>query len=114
MKYLLLAVSMLLSVTGQLLLKKGVISSSLSFELIPILRTIFSPFIILGLSSYALSAIFWLFVLQRFQLSVAYPALSLTYILIVLLGFFFFKEPVTTAKILGVILVVSGVFLIFQ
>lgn len=114
MKYLLLVASMALAVLGQLLMKKGVSTSMLEPNLNSIIKTIFNPFLFSGLVSYAISAIFWLFVLQKFPLSIAYPTLSLTYIVIVILSFFLFQEPITTQKIIGVLVIIFGVFILFR
>jgi multidrug transporter EmrE-like cation transporter len=114
MRYIFLAASMFLAVGGQLLLKKGVLASSLSADLGSILKTLFSPLIFLGLTAYGVSAVVWLFVLQKFPLSVAYPALSLTYIAIVFISIYLFKEPFTTFKILGVFLIIIGVYFLFK
>jgi len=105
---------MTLAVIGQLLLKAGVLASSLSPSLDSILKTIFQPFVFLGLTSYGLSAIIWLFVLQKFPLSVAYPALSLTYIAIIASSYYIFKEPITSTKVLGVLFIILGVYFLFK
>ena len=105
---------MTLAVLGQLLLKKGVITSSLLPNLNSIIKTVFTPLVFLGLLSYGLSAIIWLFVLQKFPLSVAYPALSLTYVVIVVLSFFIFQEPLTISKATGILLIITGVYFLFK
>jgi len=114
MKYLILLASMLLAVVGQVLLKKGVLVSPLSVNLGAILGTIFSPSVFLGFLFYGISSIFWLFVLQKFPLSIAYPALSLTYIAIVIISIFLFNEPLSTNKISGIILIFAGVLILFR
>jgi len=114
MKYILLMSSMLLAVIGQFFFKKGVGLSSLSPTLSSIVATIISPYVFLGLISYGLSTVIWLFVLQRFPLSIAYPALSLSYVLVVAIGFLALSEPVTVSKIAGIFLVISGVYLLFR
>ena len=105
---------MILAVVGQFLLKKGVLASSLAPNLGSIVKTIFSPFVILGLTVYGASALVWLFVLQKFPLSVAYPALSLTYIAIVILSAAVLKEPLTPPKIAGVLFIMVGVYFLFK
>lgn len=114
MKYLLLLFSMSLAVAGQFFLKKGVVASSLNPTALSILKTLFSPLVLTGFLLYGISSIIWLFVLQRFPLSVAYPALSLTYIAIVFLSIYVLKEPVTSVKIIGILLIVSGVYFLFK
>lgn len=114
MNYILLFSSMLLAIVGQVFLKKGVLASHLSLNLNTILSTIFSPLTFIGFLFYGISSIIWLFVLQKFPLSVAYPALSLTYIAIVLISVFIFKEPLTTSKVAGIVLIMLGVFMLFR
>lgn len=114
MKYILLTSSMLLAIVGQFFLKKGVVASSLIPSVESITRTLLSPFVLLGLIVYGASAIVWLFVLQRFPLSVAYPALSLTYIVIVAISILILKEPVTSYKLVGILLIVLGVYFLFK
>jgi multidrug transporter EmrE-like cation transporter len=114
MKYVLLASSMVLAIIGQFLLKRGVLASSLEPNFLSIAKTVFSPLVLLGFIMYGASSMIWLFVLQKFPLSVAYPALSLTYVVIVILSFLFLKEPVTSFKTAGLVLIVLGVYFLFK
>lgn len=114
MNYLLLATSMILAIAGQIFLKKGVSVSSLSLNYLSIFKTLFSPMVFLGFFLYGTSSIVWLFVLKKFPLSTAYPALSLTYIAIVLFSVIIFKEPLTINKIIGITLIFSGVYILFR
>ncbi len=114
MKYLLLCGSMITAVIGQFFLKKGINISPLSHSVLSIVKTIFSPLVFVGFLMYGMSSIFWLFVLQKFPLSVAYPALSITYVIIVVLSAIILNEPITTFKILGLSLIIFGVYFIFK
>lgn len=114
MEYILLGGSMLLAILGQFLLKRGILASTLSPNLDSIIKTIFSPFVLVGFIVYGISSIIWLFVLQKFPLSVAYPALSLTYVVIVILSVFLLKEPFTSLKVIGMLLIVLGVYFLFR
>lgn len=114
MKYLLLSCSMFLAIVGQFLLKKGVVSADLAPTIKSVSKTIFSPLVLAGFISYGISSIIWLFVLQKFPLSIAYPALSLTYVAIVILSILIFKEPFTIYKSAGIIFIILGVYLLFK
>jgi drug/metabolite transporter (DMT)-like permease len=114
MKYLSLAASMILGIVGQFLIKKGVAETSPSLNISSILSTLFNPFSFFGFFAYGVSSIIWLFVLQKFPLSVAYPALSLTYVAIVILSARYFDEPLTLFKSIGIILIIGGVYLLFR
>ena len=105
---------MVLAVIGQFLLKKGVLASTLIPTFESIFKTLLSPLVLAGFLAYGVSSVIWLFVLQKFPLSVAYPALSLTYVAIVILSIVFLKEPFSPPKIAGIILIIFGVYLLFR
>lgn len=71
-----------------------------------------SPGVWLGLVVYGLSAILWLFVLARVDLSVAYSFVSLGFLLVMALGAIMFGEPITWMKVLGTMLVALGIWLV--
>lgn len=62
--------------------------------------------------TYGLKFIFWLILHRKFQLSFIYPFLSLNYFLSLFLGKILFGEPITLMKIIGSIVIVSGVLII--
>lgn len=112
MKYILLVLSMTLAVLGQIFFKKGIAASTLSPNILSILQTIFTPFVFFGFFIYGLSSIIWLFVLQRFPLSVAYPSLALTYVIVAISSTFIFKESLNFEKMMGILFIFIGVYFI--
>jgi len=107
--YLLLAVNILLSITGQFFFKFGMLKQYKN-----LLEMFLSPLIIGGFLLYGLSAIIWLFILKRLPLSVAYPSLSLGYILLIIVSSKLLDEPITTPKIIGSLLIFLGVYFLFR
>ena len=67
-----------------------------------------------GLSSYAVSLVFWLFAISRLELSLAYPMLSLSYVIvyIVAASWPFLHESISWTRSLGILVVILGVILI--
>ena len=65
-----------------------------------------------GLGCYATSIGMWLAVLSRAQVSVAYPMLSIGYIIAALLSFFFLGETLSPARICGIALICVGVIFV--
>ncbi|WP_052723903.1 EamA family transporter [Paenibacillus wulumuqiensis] len=114
MIYVLLLLTILSNVTAQLILKKGVSSISLNeISIKSIGDVLVSPYIWSGLFLYGLSFVFYIVVLSKSDLSKAAPITqSLTILLIVLFSVFVLNEPLGTAKALGIILVLLGVYLI--
>lgn len=71
-----------------------------------------SPWLLLALASLGGGLLLWLLVLQRLEVGVAYPMLSLNFVLVTLVARFGFREPVDMRHWLGVALLVAGVVLL--
>jgi uncharacterized membrane protein len=70
--------------------------------------------IILGLVMYGLGTVFWLTALSRQDLSYVYPFISLTFIIVLLLSFFVLKEQISTARIIGTIIIIAGLMVVVR
>ncbi|MBQ7503474.1 EamA family transporter [bacterium] len=77
------------------------------------LALMFRPIVFAGLVAYALSAICWLSVLSKVDLSFAYPLISLGYVVILLMGWLCFGEEVTWLRWFGVILISMGIVAVY-
>ncbi len=113
----LIFICILLNAAAQLLLKAGMMKIGhfdVSWEnLLPIgLKVALVPHILLGLLCYVLSVVAWMVVLSRVEVSVAYPLASLGYIITAIAAFYLFNEPFTSIKIIGIAVIIFGVFLI--
>lgn len=67
-----------------------------------------------GILLYAISALFWLIVLSRTSLSVAYPMVAAGYVVVVLYSKFVFHETVKPIAWVGLVLIVIGVAITAQ
>lgn len=115
--YILLFFNVLLTVMGQILLKQGVSKvGAISFrELVPKLtQVILNPYVIGGISIYGFTTFVWLVILSRVKLSIAYPMLSLGYVLTIPFSWLFFKESIPIVRIIGAIIICIGVYLVAQ
>ena len=116
--YLYAILTIVIASVGQIILKFGIDKSLNSHNLKSInnfldFYLIFSaPLVLLGLIFYGLSAFLWIVVLSELDLSIAYPILGLTYILVLLLSFFFLGESLSILKFTGTLFVLFGVALI--
>lgn len=72
------------------------------------------PWLWSALVCLGLGLMVWLLVLQRLEVGVAYPMLSLNFVLITLVARFVFHEPIDRRHWLGVVLVIGGVVLLGQ
>jgi drug/metabolite transporter (DMT)-like permease len=109
--------STVLGVAGQFLLKQGMTQMGtlqLSFAAVPSIlwRMSTSPYVIGGLMVYVSGTFFWLIVLNRVQLSYAYPFASLSYVLIALTSWILLQEDIRPLRWLGMLVICAGVFLV--
>lgn len=112
----LILLSIALTVTGQLLLKIGVDKISgkanpVSFAIL-LSRAYKSPFIIGGISLYAISALIWIYVLSKVSLSFAYPFLALNYVGIIFVSRMFLNESLDLLKLTGSGVIILGIIII--
>lgn len=77
-----------------------------------VLRVAREPRLWAGLLLFGISSIFWIVVLSRVPLSVAYPLVGVSYILIVLLSRLVLHEHVPALRWIGVIVVAAGIAII--
>ena len=113
----LLMTGVLLNAAAQLLLKAGTNRvGEFAFaldNLVPIgTKLATSPFILAGLGCYVVSVVVWILGLSRVPVSVAYPMLSVGYIVNAILAWWLFGESITAQKVVGIGFIVVGVFLV--
>ncbi len=107
----------LLNAVAQLLLKAGttrVGEFAFSMEnLVPVgTRLAASPHIVGGLACYVVSVVVWILALSRVPVSVAYPMLSVGYVVNALAAWYLFGESITIQKLVGIAFIIVGVFLV--
>lgn len=115
--FALLMIAMCLTVTGELLLKTGMnrhgeLNVSLSTLVPTAIKLFTSPWVVGGFVFVFSGALFWLAVLSRWPLSLAYPLLSISYIIGIIASVLLLKEKVNLIQIAGVFVIILGVFLI--
>jgi multidrug transporter EmrE-like cation transporter len=109
----------LLNAGAQLMLKAGM-SQIGHFEFtianaLPVgIKIMANPPIITGLVMYVISVGVWLLVLSRVQVSFAYPMLSIGYVVNALAAYYLFGEPLTSIRMLGIFVIIAGVYLVGQ
>lgn len=112
-----------LAAVGQIVLKFGTTKlGAMQSGQSPIMAAVGSvkamftnPYIFAGMMIYAFSAITWIIILRRVPLSFAYPMISLSYVLVVLLTAIVpppVRERIPTLAIPGLLLICLGVSLI--
>jgi multidrug transporter EmrE-like cation transporter len=115
--FLLVLIGVLLNAAAQLLLKAGtnafeVLGLSAERPLQSAIRVATEPHIAAGLACYVISVGVWIVALSRAPVSVAYPMLSIGYIVNALAAWWLFAEPLTAQKMLGIAVIAVGVALV--
>ncbi|MFT3742367.1 MAG: EamA family transporter [Gammaproteobacteria bacterium] len=112
-----LLLGVLLNTIAQLCLKAGSARiSHIAFNwsnVIPVsLQMAFNPFIVLGLICYVISVVVWIGVLSRTPVSIAYPLVSLGYVVNAFAAYYLFGESLTAGKMSGIFFILLGVYLV--
>lgn len=112
-----LLAGVMLNAGAQLLLKAGVnavgpIHFGASALWPTVGRVLIQWPVLAGLACYVVSVGLWLVALSRVEVSVAYPMLSLGYVVNALAAWWLFGEALGPARFAGIALILLGVFLI--
>src|SRR6187200_1634528 len=75
-------------------------------------RMALEPHFIGGVACYGLSLVVWIIGLSRVPVSIAYPLLSLGYVLNAIAAHYLFGEAVTAQRWLGIGFIIVGVYLV--
>lgn len=107
----------LLNAAAQLLLKAGVnaigaITLDRGTLLLTALRVLTQWPVLAGLTLYVVSVGVWIVGLSRVDVSIAYPMLSLGYVVNALAAWWLFGEIIGPLRVAGILLILAGVFLI--
>lgn len=117
MGYLYIFLTIAFTVYGQLVLKwrmnmKGQLPAAISDKIQFMMHAYLDPWIISGFIVAFMASLTWSMAMTKFQLSQAYPFMSLSYVIVFTLSVFLFKEEVNLPKIVGSALVLLGIFII--
>ncbi len=116
-QFALILTGVLLNAIAQLLLKAGAgslagVELRAGNALLIAGRMISSMPILAGLVCYALSVVVWILALARVEVSVAYPMLSIGYVVNALAAWWLFGENLSGARIAGIGVILLGVWLV--
>ena len=113
----LLMTGVLLNAGAQLLLKAGT-SAIGTFEyssanIVPIgWKLATEPHIVGGLGCYVISVVVWIMALSRVEVSIAYPLLSVGYVVNAIAAYYLFGEAVTPMRLTGIAVIIVGVWIV--
>ncbi|HWU67768.1 MAG TPA: EamA family transporter [Stenotrophobium sp.] len=107
----------MLNAAAQLLLKAGTRAiGQFDFSLANIWPVGWSlatnPYIFGGLSCYVVSVVIWIMALSRVEVSIAYPMLSLGYVVNAFFAWWLFGEALTVMRLAGMGVIIVGVYMV--
>lgn len=117
LSFSLILTGVLLNAGAQLLLKAGTNAIG-NFEfsranLLPIgWRLATEPHIFGGLSCYVISVVVWIMALSRVEVSIAYPMLSIGYVVNAAAAYWLFGEAVSVTRLTGIGIIIIGVYIV--
>ncbi len=117
LSFALVLTGVLLNALAQLLLKAGTNAiGHFEFSLAnawPIgLKIAQQPPILGGLACYVVSVVVWILALSRVEVSIAYPMLSLGYVVNAVAAYYLFGEDVNAMRMSGIFVIIVGVVLV--
>jgi len=106
--------SIVCTVYGQLVvkwqvIKAGALPAAFSQKIYFLMGLVLNPWVISAMAAGFAALICWLAAMTKFELSYAYPFMSLAFVFVLILSALFFNEAITTPKVLGVLLVIAGI-----
>jgi len=115
MSYLYIFGTIFFTVYGQIILKWRINRIGFSLEdgslvdkALTMFKFIFDPFIFSGFLSAFVASMFWMVAMSKFEITHAYPFMSLSPAIVFLLGIFFLNETFTIGKVVGLGLIIIG------
>ncbi len=117
LSFALVLFGVLLNAAAQLLLKAGTNAvGHFEFSAANVLpigwKVATQPYVIGGLSCYVVSVVVWILALSRVEVSIAYPMLSIGYVVNAVAAYFLFGEAVGVQRLVGIGIIVLGVYVV--
>jgi len=117
--YLYIALTIFFTVYGQIALKMqvaqaGPLPEAGGDKLMFLVRLLLNPWVISAFASAFLASVAWMGAMSKFQMSHAYPFMSLNFVIVLLLGAWLFNEPLSITRIVGVSLICLGTIVAAQ
>lgn len=111
MKYILVLIYLFLTTAGLFCMKKGTTAPTIEMSKDLIFKI--GPLNALGFILYIFSFLLWQKLVSLYDLSFIVPlSMGIIQVLVLLLGYFYFKENITKLNLVGIILIIIGIVLI--
>ncbi len=112
--YFYIAGTLFFTVYGQIILKwrlsslKVILPNETFEKILFLIKLVFDPFIFSGFLSAFIASLFWIGAMTKFEITTAYPFMSLAPAIVFCIGILFLGEAFSIGKLIGLLLVVLG------
>jgi small multidrug resistance pump len=106
--YASLVAAVLFGIAGQITLKSGAVASP------TLVAQFLNPLTIVGFAIYVIAAFCYIVALKKIPVSVAFPSVAASYVIVAIIAHLLWNEPFGWPQIGGLILIGSGILLIHQ
>ncbi len=112
--YLYILATIFFTVYGQIILKwrltqlKFILPHGTLNKFLALIKIIFDPFILSGFAAAFIASLFWMATMSKFEITKAYPFMSLAPGLVFLIGILFLGEQFTWGKVIGLCFIIIG------
>ena len=108
--------TVLFTVYGQIVLKWRVakvsaLPAGVSHKIFFLLCMIWDPWVLSSIVAGFFAFLCWIAAITEFELSYAYPFMSLAFVFVLILSAILFEEPLTVGKVVGVGFIVTGIII---
>lgn len=115
--FIFIVITVILNAISQLLMKTGMTQIgqaefSANRVRMMALAAITNPFVILGLTTMTISMGTHLLSLSRFDVSFAFPFISLAYVIVAVWGYLFLGEDVNATRVIGILTIIAGTVIV--
>jgi len=102
------------AVVGQVLMKMGLnqVGAISGINVSAFFSMVFNPLVFSGIVSYGIGFIAYLFALTELPQSFAYPMFALGYALIPIFNWVVLHEPFSVTRLIGIVVILAGVWLV--
>lgn len=119
MNYLYIVATIALTVFGQIAIKMqvskaGALPADAGDKLVFLFKLLLNPWIIAAFAAAFLASVTWMGAMSKFQLSHAYPFMSLNFVIVLGLSAWLFHEPMSLTRMAGVALICIGTIVAAQ
>jgi multidrug transporter EmrE-like cation transporter len=115
--FLYIGLTILFTVFGQMIIKwqvsgAGDFPPELGDKVMFIFRLLLNPWVIASFAAAFIASLTWMAAMTQFELSFAYPFMSLAFVVVMILSIMFLGEQLTWTKIAGTLIIIFGLFVI--